>query len=216
MLTDVTPQLGGGRANQRKRTHDAIVRAATELMRTGREVTMPEIARTALVSEATAYRYFPDLASLLREAMADDLPNPAEAFTGISDPAGPVERVATAGEYLLRHVLARQGAVRAMIAATVAKPGGVLTRPVLRAGLIDHALAPLQDPSAGFDPAALAQLKLDLAVVISAEALFALTDLYGLTPQQAIASLLHTATTLTRAALRDGPGGAPVSGEYPR
>ena len=201
MLTDVTPPLSSGRANQRRRTHDAIVRAATELMRTGHEVTMPEIARTALVSEATAYRYFPDLASLLREAMAGDLPHPAEAFAGVAGSAGVVERVSAAAEYLLRHVLARQGAVRAMIAATVAKPGGALTRPVLRAGLIDHALAPLEDPSADFDPAALAQLKLDLAVVISAEALFSLTDLYGLAPQRAIASLMHTATTLTRAAL---------------
>ena len=31
---------------------------------------MPQVARAALVSEATAYRYFPDLVSLLREALA--------------------------------------------------------------------------------------------------------------------------------------------------
>lgn len=207
MLANVAPQSIGGRANQRKRTRDAIVRAATELMLTGREVTMPEIARAALVSEATAYRYFPDLASLLREAMADDLPDPAAALAGVARSSGPVARVATATEFLLRHVLARQGAVRAMIAATVAKPGGAVSRPVLRSGLIDHALAPLEDSSAGFDPAALAQLKLDLAVVVSAEALFSLTDLYGLDPEQAVASLVHTATTLTRAALRPLPPG---------
>ena len=41
-----------GRANQKRRTHDAIVRATTELMRAGREVTMPEVAKVALVSEA--------------------------------------------------------------------------------------------------------------------------------------------------------------------
>ena len=50
------------------------------------------------------------------------------------------------------------------------------------------------------DPAALAQLKRDLAVVVSAEALFTLTDLHGLGPEEAIASIVHTATTLTRAA----------------
>ena len=53
-----------GRINQKLRTRNAIVAAAAELSRTGRELTMPEVARTALVSEATAYRYFPDLASL--------------------------------------------------------------------------------------------------------------------------------------------------------
>jgi hypothetical protein len=38
-------------------------------------------------------------------------------------------------------------------------------------------------------------------VVISAEALFSLTDLHGLDPEAAIASIVHTATTLTRASL---------------
>jgi hypothetical protein len=37
-------------------------------------------------------------------------------------------------------------------------------------------------------------------VVISAEALFTLTDGCGLEPEKAIASLVHTATTLARAA----------------
>ena len=63
-----------GRANQKLRTRNAIVQAAAELSRTGREVTMPEVARAAMVSEATAYRYFPDLASLLQEAIAGQLP----------------------------------------------------------------------------------------------------------------------------------------------
>ena len=54
------------------------------------------------------------------------------------------------------------------------------------------------------DSAGLAQLKRDLAVVVSAEALFSLTDLHGLEPEDAIASIKHTAATLTRAALRDG------------
>jgi hypothetical protein len=48
----------------------------------------------------------------------------------------------------------------------------------------------------------MAQLKRDLAVVVSAEALFSLTDLHGLDPEEAIASIIHTATALTRAAGR--------------
>ena len=59
----------GGRANQKARTRAAIVDACGDLVRSGAEVTMPEVARRALVSEATAYRYFPDLISLLREAL---------------------------------------------------------------------------------------------------------------------------------------------------
>ncbi|MFJ8494482.1 TetR/AcrR family transcriptional regulator [Streptomyces sp. NPDC094038] len=194
-----------GRVNQKLRTRTAIVQAAAELSRTGQEVTMPEVASRALVSEATAYRYFPDLLSLLREAIAGQLPTPAEALTPVADSTDPVERVAAATEFLLRHVQARQGVVRAMIAATVVRPAEAAARPGLRFGMIDHALAPAAE-SGAVEPAALEQLKRDLAIVVSAEALFSLTDLYGLDPEDAIASLLRTATTLTRAALRDGEG----------
>lgn len=185
-----------GRANQKLRTRRAIVQAAAELSRTGREVTMSEIAVAALVSEATAYRYFPDLVSLLQEAMAGQLPDPHEALAGVEHSTDPVERVAAATEFLMRHVLARQGVVRAMIAGTIARPERS-ARPGLRFGLIDHALA----PAVAIDPPALEQLRRGLAVVVSAEALFNLTDLYGLDPQDAIASVVSTATALTRAAL---------------
>lgn len=195
-------QSATGRANQKLRTRTAIVQAAAELSRTGQEVTMPEVARKALVSEATAYRYFPDLLSLLREAIAGQLPTAAEALRSVSDSTDPVERVAAATEFLLRHVLARQGVVRAMIAATVVRPAEATARPGLRFGLIDHALAPPAE-SGDVEPAVLDELKRGLAVVVSAEALFSLTDLHGLDPEEAIASLVRTATTLTRAALRD-------------
>jgi AcrR family transcriptional regulator len=195
-----------GRANQKLRTRTAIVQATAELSRTGREVTMSEVAKAALVSEATAYRYFPDLASLLRESIAGQLPDPADALAPVADCDDPVERIAVATEFLLRHVLGRQGVVRALIAATITRPGQAHTRPGLRFGLIDSALAPLDHTLGSTDPGALAQLKLDLAVVVSAEALFSLTDLHDLEPEEAIASIVHTATTLTRAVAQGGPG----------
>jgi AcrR family transcriptional regulator len=200
------PRGGDGRANQKLRTRTAIVQAAVELIRTGREITMPEVARAALVSEATAYRYFPDLASLLQEAMVGQFPTPAEALAPVAGSEDPVLRVAAATEHLMRNVLTHQGAARAMIAATITRPGSAGARPALRVGLIDHALAPLDATLGRTDPGALAQLRNDLAVVVSAEALFTLTDLCGLTPEDAIASAVHTATALTRAALPGRPG----------
>jgi AcrR family transcriptional regulator len=194
-----------GRANQKLRTRNAIVQAAAELARTGREVTMPEVAKAALVSEATAYRYFPDLASLLREAIDGQLPVAEEALAPVAGSTDPVIRIAAATEFLLRHVLSRQGVVRALISATITRPGQPAARPGLRFALIDSALAPLDDTLGVTNPAALAQLKRDLAVVVSAEALFSLTDLYGLHPEEAIPSIVHTATTLTRAALAAQP-----------
>ncbi|MGW3202328.1 TetR/AcrR family transcriptional regulator [Streptomyces sp. NPDC001118] len=143
-MQETEPQSApvGGRVNRKLRTRAAIVSAAVELMRTGGEVTMPEVAKAALVSEATAYRYFPDLASLLQESMAGQWPTPEQALRSVADSTDPAERVAAAAQHLLRQVAAYQGATRAMIAATITRPEAVAARPALRLGLIDHALAP--------------------------------------------------------------------------
>jgi AcrR family transcriptional regulator len=194
----VMTESESGRVNQKKRTRAAIIGACRELIRSGATVTMPDVARLALVSEATAYRYFPDLASLVNEAFASMWPSPAEALSPVADSGDPVERVAFACEFLLRGVLESQTAVRSMIAATITRPELAGTRPGVRFGLIDEALAPLNDT---MDPARLTQLKGDLAAVVSAEAFFSLTDLARLAPGDAIASLVRTATTVTRAAV---------------
>jgi AcrR family transcriptional regulator len=204
-----------GRANQKARTRKAIVDACRELTRSGAEITMPEVARAALVSEATAYRYFPDLVSLLQESLAGLWPDAAQALAPVAGSADPVERVGYACAYLMRGVHAYQGAVRAMISHTIAAPGRVPARPGIRFDLIDCALAPFSDPDAPafLAPPAMARLKQDLAIVISAEALFVLTDLCGLPPADAIASAVRTATTLTAAAFTmTAPPGAGALG----
>ena len=197
-----------GRVNQKKRTRMAILQACRDVIRSGGTVTMPDVARLALVSEATAYRYFPDLASLVNEAFAGLWPAPADALGPVADRADPVERVAFACEFLLRGVLSAQTVVRGMIAATITRPELASARPGIRFGLIDEALAPLNDTLGASDPDRLTQLKGDLAAVLSAEALFSLTDLARLTPGEAIASLVRTASTITRAALREAPSGS--------
>ena len=194
-----------GRVNQKKRTRVAIVDACREIIRSGGSVTMPEVARLALVSEATAYRYFPDLISLLNEALESVWPSPADALAPVADSRDPVERIGFACEFLLRGVLAYQGGVRASISATIVRPESARRRPGLRFGLIDQALAPLDDTLGATDPGRLTQLKQDLAAVVSAEAFFSLTDLAGLSPDDAIASLVRTATAVTKAATAVSP-----------
>jgi AcrR family transcriptional regulator len=192
-----------GRTNQKARTRQAIVDACVELIRRGQPVTMPEVAKAAMVSEATAYRYFPDLASLLAKALAADWPTPAEALAPVEASDDPVERVAFATRFLLQGVADRQEVVRAMISATIAQPGlSSRARPGIRFGLIEHALDPFVDALRSTGPERLAQLRLDLAVVVSAEALFSLTDLCGLSVEDAIDSAEKTAGTLTSAAFQ--------------
>jgi AcrR family transcriptional regulator len=193
---------GAGRANQKTRTRRAIIDACRELIRAGAGVTMGEVASAALVSEATAYRYFPDLTALLREGMDGLWPDPAELLEPVAGSDDPVERVGHACACLLRGVLAYEGAVRAMISLTVARSGAATARPGIRSGLIDHALAPFTD---ALPAQVMGRLKTDLALVISAEAFFGLTDLGGLGPDEAVASAVRTAGTITRAAFEGTP-----------
>src|SRR5271154_171900 len=62
------PRTDGRGANQKARTRAALVRAAGELAREGRPPSIPEAAERALVSVATAYRYFSSPEDLWFEA----------------------------------------------------------------------------------------------------------------------------------------------------
>src|ERR1700730_9293748 len=195
----MTTQAGPGRVNQKARTRAAILQAVQDLARAGAEITMPAVARAALVSEATAYRYFPALPSLLMEADTGAWPDPAEALAPVAGTDDPVERVGYAAEFLLTGILARQSVVRAMIAAAITRPDLAASRPGHRFALIEHALAPL----ATADREVLAQLKGGLAMAMSAEALFCPSELCGVSPQDAVASAVRTARSLTAAALAE-------------
>jgi AcrR family transcriptional regulator len=196
-----TPE-DGGRVNQKRRTRTAIIAACQELITAGADINMPAVARAALVSEPTAYRYFPDLASLLEEALAGIEPDPATALAAGADPGDPVQRVAYAAALLAKLVIARQGAIRALMSVSIARGTARAVRPGYRFALIDQALAPLSGDRPVIDAAALEQLRRDLAVVISAEAVLTLTDLYGLDPEAAVESIVHTARLITEATLR--------------
>ena len=190
-----------GRVNQKRRTRTAIIAACQELITAGADINMPAVARAALVSEPTAYRYFPDLASLLEEALAGIEPDPAAALAEGADPRDPVARVAYAAELLAKLVIERQGAIRALMSVSIARGTARSMRPGYRFALIDQALAPLSARKPGIDAARLEQLRRDLAVVISAEAVLTLIDLYGLDSEAAVASIVHTARLITESTL---------------
>lgn len=60
-----------GRPNQRVRTRKDLLQAAARLMKQGRKPSLDDVAQEALVSRATAYRYFPTIDALLLEASLD-------------------------------------------------------------------------------------------------------------------------------------------------
>jgi AcrR family transcriptional regulator len=191
------------RADQLLRTRAALLEACRALIQSGADVTMPAVADAAGVSEATAYRHFPDLLSVVNEALKELWPAPEVALVAVASSTDPVERIGAACEALLQGVQQYHGSVRAVIAATITRPASVVRRPGFRFGLIDHALDPVVVVADAAAAARLAALKDDLSAVISAEAFFSLTDLRGLSRDDAVASLVRTAQTITAAAVAD-------------
>src|SRR5437660_7637760 len=106
-----------GRINQKQRTRRAIVEAAAELVRENRTPTVADAAERALVSRATAYRYFPSQQSLLNEVQADAIQPSIDALlAGVGDDIE--TRVATITRELARMVLADEALFRNQIRAS--------------------------------------------------------------------------------------------------
>jgi AcrR family transcriptional regulator len=104
-----TPYEEGGRSRQKRRTRDALVAAARELVAAGEAVTVEGAAAAASISRTTAYRYFPSKRALLLAAhpeverttfLPDDAPEDprarldavVEAFTAMIVDTEPQQR----------------------------------------------------------------------------------------------------------------------------
>jgi len=164
------------RPNQKLRTRKDLLKAAARLMAEGRNPTLEDIAGEALVSRATAYRYFPGLDALLIEAALDiAVPDAEDLFRDdvTSDPAERLKRVDGAFHDM---ILAHDAPLRAMLAHSLQRPPGtddLPRRQNRRSPLIEAALAPVRSE---FDPAALERLEQALALVIGTEAMIVFKD----------------------------------------
>lgn len=163
------------RANQRLRTRKDLLDAAARLMRDGRTPSFEEVAEAALVSRATAYRYFPGLDALLLEAALDvAVPTADQIFQGeaTGDPVARLERVDAA---LSRMMAANEAGLRVMLAQSVQRPAGAAepARQNRRGPLVAEALAPAADT---FDAEALDTLSKALVVLLGIEAVVVFKD----------------------------------------
>jgi AcrR family transcriptional regulator len=172
------------RANQKLRTRKDLLDAAARLMRDGRTPTFDEVAEAALVSRATAYRYFPGLDALMLEAALHvAMPTPEDFFEGdeTADPMARLERLDAALAAMLRD---NEPAMRAMLAGTLqaAHDPDAPVRQNRRGPLIAAALAPARD---GFPPAGLDLLEKALVALMGIEALVAFKDVLRLPDAEA-------------------------------
>lgn len=174
---------GNGRLNQRHRTRKDLLAAAGRLLQRGQTPDMDAIAKEAMVSRATAYRYFPTIESLLVEAPLDGaVPAPDRVFANDRS-TDPAHRLETA-EALLHEVTYRNEAqLRVMLAASLERKAKGLAsddipvRQNRRMGLIEAALSPVRDrlPRATYE-----KLCASLALVFGTESMIVFNDVLGL------------------------------------
>lgn len=199
------PDPNGGRVNQKLRTRRALLEAARELVRQGERPTVAKVAKLALISEATAYRYFPDQSSIVREALLLPWGGPDEALAGIAEDASLADRVAVGAKALLRFVIANETAVRSVMGLSllrsvegeVGRSEARAMRPGHRLALIDVALRPFISKIA---PDRLRLLRLSLAGVIAAEMLVALKDHCGSSDDEVVETVDWTVRAIVEAA----------------
>lgn len=168
-----------GRPQQRLRTRKDLLQAAARLMKRGRKPALEEIAAEAMVSRATAYRYFPDVDALLAEASLDvGVPDAETLFSGAGSD-DPVARLDRVDQALNDVVVTREPQMRIMLAQTVMRalePEAAEAAPARqnrRLPLIEAALAPAR---AQFSPAALRRLEQALALVVGTESFIVSRD----------------------------------------
>jgi AcrR family transcriptional regulator len=172
-----------GRPNQRRRTRKDLLDAASRLVKQGRKPSLEEIAEEALVSRATAYRYFPNVEALLVEASFDlATPQAADIFRNDSV-ADPVSRVQLVDAALHDMILANEGPLRMMLVHSLehamreAKAGELPTRQNRRMSLIEAALGPSRYQ---FKTGAIDTLSKALALIIGTEGMIVIKDVLQL------------------------------------
>ena len=189
-----------GRPNQKSRTRKDLLRAAARLMKEGRNPALEEIAEAAMVSRATAYRYFSGVEALLVEA-ALDVAMPDEHFFAEDGSADPVERVLRADAAVSAMVLENEPALRAMLVHSLQRgmdEGGLPVRQNRRTPLIEQALAPVRSamPAADFT-----RLVRALALVIGTESMIVFRDVLQVGDDEAAAVRAWMIGALVAAAL---------------
>jgi AcrR family transcriptional regulator len=133
-------------SNTQLRTRKALLEAASRLLERGRVPTMGEVAREALVSRPTAYRYFRSVDALLQESVVDAAVTEALAEAPVL--ADPESRLLAAEAALHQSTWANEAALRVMLAHAIQRDPAnesIPPRQNRRLPLIEEALAPLRE-----------------------------------------------------------------------
>jgi AcrR family transcriptional regulator len=188
-----------GRTTQKARTRAALIDAARRLLAAGRTPTVEDAAEAAAVSRATAYRYFPNRRALLVAAHPEV---EATDLLGEDAPEDARERLDRTIAELIGLTVDTEPELRTMLRLSLepGPPHELLLRQGRAIGWIEKALVPLQ---ARLDPPELRRLVLAIRATSGIEALVWLTDVAGLSRQEASELMRWSALALLRTALAE-------------
>jgi AcrR family transcriptional regulator len=203
------------RFSQKLRTRKLLLRAASELVSEGKTPTVAAVADAAMVSRATAYRYFPNPEALLAEVPLDMAAPTVESLFGDGAPIDPEDRVALVQNALYDLSRDHESELRLFLRASVMRSLQEPDRPAdpfrgaRRVALLDEALRPL---AGELSTEELQQLKTALAILVGGESLIVVRDVLHLGHDEARASVEHAVRQLVRAARQrsDVPRQAPA------
>ena len=199
-------QMETGRINQRHRTRKDLLAAAGRLLKAGRTPDMDEVAKEAMVSRATAYRYFPSIEQLLVEAPLDGVMPDADALFAGDATTDPADRVDLAEAALHAMCYQNEAQLRLMLAASMERAlkgspaDGIPLRQNRRTPLIEAALAPARDR---FTNRSYERLRAALALIFGTESMIVFRDVLRLDEKTARKVKSWAARALVRAALEE-------------
>jgi AcrR family transcriptional regulator len=190
-----------GRTQQKARTRKALIEAARHLLAEGTTPTVERTADRAEVSRATAFRYFANQRVLL----VATYPHLEEAsLLGAAAEEDPLVRLDAVTEELARRILEYEQELRAHLRLSLepatALPDELPLRQGRAIGWIDDALSPLRDRMPARD---LRRLVLAIRATLGIEALVWLTDVGGVSREEAVDIMRSSARTLLRSAVAD-------------
>jgi AcrR family transcriptional regulator len=190
-----------GRTQQKARTRKALIDAARQLLAEGVTPTVERTADRAEVSRATAFRYFPNQRALL----VATYPQLEEtSLLGSAAEEDPMARLEAVTEELGRQILEYEQELRTHLRLSLepatTQSEGLPLRQGRAIGWIDDALTPLRDRIPARD---LRQLVLAIRATLGIEAMVWLTDVGGVSREQAVGIMRSSARTLLRAAISD-------------
>ncbi len=198
-----------GRINQKRRTRDALVAAARDLVAAGTTPTVDQAASAAAVSRTTAYRYFPNQWTLLAAAHPETAARSLLPDDPPEDPAARLDAVITAFTALIVDTEKQQ---RTMLRLSLDADPTELAALPLRQGRaiqwISEALAPLEGH---LSEAALHQLVLAIRSATGIESLAWLTDIAKLSRPEAVELMRWSAHAMLHAALTSAPPPIPLA-----